>query len=129
MKAVIPWDKLCKVIQPFYTEHQLGRKRKPLETMLKILCLQNWYSLSDPGVEEEIYDRNSFQRFLDLDLLSDSVPDETTILNFRHLLEDHNLFKAISDEISIHLVQSGFLMKTGNIVDATLNICSIEHKE
>jgi transposase, IS5 family len=120
MKAVIPWDKLCKVIQPFYTEHQLGRKRKPLERMLKILCLQNWYSLSDPGVEEEIYDRNSFQKFLDLDLLLDSVPDETTILNFRHLLEDHNLFKAIFDEISNHLVQSGFLMKTGTIVDATL---------
>lgn len=120
MKTVIPWDKLCKVIKPFYTEQQLGRKRMPLERMLKILCLQNWYSLSDPGIEEEIYDRNSFQKFLELDLLIDPVPDETTILNFRHLLEEHDLFKKIFEEIKNHLVESGFLMKTGTIVDATL---------
>jgi len=120
MKRVIPWDKLCAVIKPFYTDERLGRKRMPLERMLKILCLQNWYNLSDPGVEEEIYDRNSFQKFLDLDLLSESVPDETTILNFRHLLEEQNLFKAIFDEIRNHLIESGFLMKTGTLVDATL---------
>jgi len=120
MKSVVPWDKLCKLIQPYYTEQRLGRKRMPLERMLKILCLQNWYCLSDPGVEEEIYDRNSFQKFLNLDLLSEPVPDETTILNFRHLLEEHNLFEAMFNEINEHLVQCGFLMKNGTIVDATL---------
>ena len=120
MKTVIPWKRLCHIIGPYYQNERLGRKRMPLNRMLKILCLQNWYNLSDPSVEEEIYDRNSFQKFLDLDLLSEPVPDETTILNFRHLLEEHDLFKAIFEEIRNYLTQNGFLMKTGTIVDATL---------
>jgi len=88
--------------------------------MLKIMCLQQWYGLSDPGVEEAIYDRNSFQKFLELDLLSHVVPDETTILHFRHLLEEHDLFARIFAAISTHIEDQGLLMKRGTLVDATL---------
>ena len=88
--------------------------------MLRILCLQQWFSLSDPGVEEVIYDRNSFQKFLKLALLSSPVPDETTILKFRHCLEKHQLFEKIFSEINRHLDEKGLLMKAGTIVDAIL---------
>ena len=76
-----------------------GRPSFPIELMLKIHCLQQWYNLSDPAAEDAIYDRCSFQKFLALDLISDKVPDETTILNFRHLLEKHNLSEAIFDAV------------------------------
>lgn len=120
MDEVIPWSRFCDLVKPFYKDEHMGRKRMPLERMLKIICLQQWYSLSDPAMEEEIYDRASFQKFLNLDLIHDPVPDETTILRFRHLLEEHNLFKALFEEINKHLTEKGFLMKSGTIVDATL---------
>jgi len=120
MKAVIPWDKLCKVIKPHYSKGKLGRKPMDLEMMVKIHCLQQWYNLSDPGCEEAIYDRNSFQKFLGIDLLADEVPDETTILKFRHLLESHKLPKKIFKIINRYLTEQGLLMKEGTIVDATL---------
>ena len=120
MNEVIPWKKLSKIVKPFYKAAAVGRKRMALKMMLKIMCLQQWYGLSDPGVEEEIYDRASFQKFLELDLLNDSVPDETTVLNFRHLLRDNNLFEKIFEKINQHLTEKGFLMKSGTIVDATL---------
>ena len=88
--------------------------------MLRILCLQQWFNLSDPGVEEAIYDRNSFQKFLKPDILSSSVPDETTILKFRHCLETHQLFEKIFNDINCHLEEKGLLMREGTIVDATL---------
>ena len=120
MDQVIPWGKLIKVVEPFYKDQKMGRKKMPLKRMLKIMCLQQWYNLSDPAVEEEIYDRMTFQKFLKLDLLTQSVPDETTILNFRHLLEEYNLQGCIFEEINEHLTEKGFLMKEGTIVDATL---------
>lgn len=120
MRAVIPWGKLCEVIQPHYQAAETGRPLRDLELMLKIHCLQQWYHLSDPGAEEAIYDRNSFQKFLGLDLISDGVPDETTILNFRHLLEEHDLAKEIFKEIGQYLLERGLMMKEGTIVDATL---------
>lgn len=120
MKAVIPWNKLCNVIKPHYSKGNLGRKPMDLEMMVKIHCLQQWYNLSDPGCEEAIYDRNSFQKFLGIDLLADEVPDETTILNFRHLLESHKLPKKIFKIINQHLTDQGLLMREGTIVDATL---------
>ena len=91
MEKIIPWGKFCDEVQPFYTEKETGRKRMELMIMLKIYFLQQWYALSDPAAEEAIYDRNSFQKFLEIDLLSHRVPDETTILNFRHLLEEQKL--------------------------------------
>lgn len=120
MRQVLPWNRLSQLIEPHYQEAEVGRKRKELLLMLKVHCLQQWYGLSDPAVEEAIYDRNSFQKFLGLDLLTEAVPDETTILNFRHLLEEHNLAKAMFEAIRSHLENKGLIMKQGTIVDATL---------
>lgn len=120
MDEVIPWSRFCSLVKPYYKDENMGRKRMPLERMLKIICLQQWYGLSDPATEEEIYDRASFQKFLELDLIHDPVPDETTILRFRHLLEEHNLFKVLFEEINKHLTEKGFLIKSGTIVDAIL---------
>ena len=97
-----------------------GRKKTDALLLLKIHFLQQWYALSDPGAEEAIYDRNSFQKFLHIDLLAQTVPDETTILNFRHFLEEHALqtrFFAIVRQI---LEDRHLLMKSGTIVDATI---------
>lgn len=120
MSRVVPWSRLCQVIAPYYQQAQTGRPLKGLELMLKIHCLQQWYHLSDPGVEEAVYDRNSFQKFLRLDLMADDVPDETTILHFRRLLEAHDLASQLFAAINQHLEAQGFLMKEGTIVDATL---------
>jgi IS5 family transposase len=120
MDVVVPWKRLVALIEPHYADGRLGRKPFPLELMLRVYCLQQWFNLSDPAAEEAIYDRNSFQRFLSLDIVGQNVPDETTILNFRHGLETHRLTEAIFAEIGAHLAQKGLTMKTGTIVDATL---------
>jgi len=120
MMEVIPWDLFIESISPHYTTKETGRKRKELGMMLKIYFLQQWYNLSDPMAEEEIYDKNSFQKFLGIDLLSDTVPDETTILNFRHLLEEHKLQERFFEIVNNLLEDKGLLMKEGTIVDATI---------
>lgn len=99
MERVVPWKLLADAVEPYYPVHETGRKRKELTMMLKILCLQQWYNLSDPAAEDAIYDRCSFQKFLCLDLLSDAVPDETTICTFRHLLEEHGLQEEFFDHL------------------------------
>lgn len=91
MGEVVPWDDFLEKLMPFYEQKQMGRKRIDALRLLKIHFLQQWYNLSDPGAEEAIYDRNSFQKFLNIDLLADMVPDETSILNFRHFLEARHL--------------------------------------
>lgn len=96
--------------------------------MLKIHFLQQWYGLSDPGIEEAIYDRNSFQKFLEIDLLSYAVPDETTILNFRHLLEEHGLQKILFKAVKRHLEDKNMTIKNGTIVDATIVAASSSTK-
>ena len=88
--------------------------------MLRIYCLQQWYSLSDPGAEEALYDIQSMRAFAGLELGRDAIPDETTILNFRHLLERHDLTKAIFAAVAEHLAAKGELLRGGTIVDATL---------
>ena len=128
MERVIPWEEILNLIQPHYYSNQTGRKATPLLTMLKIYTLQQWYQLSDPGMEEAIYDRLSFQRFLKIDLVLDNVPDETTILNFRHLLEKHDLTKRIFNQINEYLATKGYIMKQGTIVDATLIAASSSTK-
>jgi IS5 family transposase len=120
MKRVVPWTQLAQVIAPHYPRGEGGRPTQPLERMLKIHCLQQWFALSDPAAEEAIYDRASFQRFLDLDLLSEDVPDETTILHFRHLLERHQLAASLFERIGEHLAQQGVQVQSGRLVDATL---------
>jgi IS5 family transposase len=89
---VVPWKKLCAIIKPFHKQPKTGRKPIDIEWKLRILFLQQWYNLSDPGVEDAIYDRNSFQKVLSTDIVTESVPDETTICKFRNLLHGHSLF-------------------------------------
>jgi IS5 family transposase len=97
-----------------------GRQPFPLATMLRIYCLQQWYNLSDPGAEEALYDIQSMRAFCGLELGRDAIPDETTILNFRHLLEAHALTKAVFAAVAAHLEARGALLRGGTIVDATL---------
>jgi IS5 family transposase len=120
MNRIIPWDILLNEIEPYYPVKETGRKKKTLLMMLRIYFLQQWYNLSDPGVEEAIYDRLSFQKFLGIDLLSEEVPDETTILNFRHLLNEHGIQEKIFERVNGMLEKKGLLMKEGTIADATL---------
>jgi IS5 family transposase len=120
MDAVIPWEQFLDAMTPFIEEKHTGRKRTDTLILLKIHFLQQWYNLSDPGAEEAIYDRNSFQKFLDIDLLAQIVPDETTILNFRHFLEEHGLQATFFDLVTRILEDRHLLMKNGTIVDATI---------
>jgi IS5 family transposase len=122
---------MLSTIAPFYAEKDVGRKHKELKMMLKIHFLQQWYDLSDPGMEEAIYDRNSFQKFLELDLLGDGVPDETTILNFRHLLEEHKLQEQFLVIINDILAARGLILMHGTITDATIVAAppSVKNKE
>lgn len=120
MERVMPWSAMLDAIAPYYTEQLVGRKRKELKMMLKIHFLQQWYDLSDPGMEEAIYDRNSFQKFLEIDLLGEGVPDETTILNFRHLLEEHGLQEQFLVIVNDILAKRGLIVMHGTITDATI---------
>jgi IS5 family transposase len=120
MDAVVPWARLVGLIQPHYPKAGKGRRPYPLEVMLRIYFLQQWYQLSDPGAEEALYDIQSMRAFAGLELGRDAIPDETTILNFRHLLEAHDLTKAIFDAVSAHLEEQGALLRGGTIMDATL---------
>jgi len=88
--------------------------------MLRIYCLQQWYGLSDPGVEEALYDMESMRRFVGLELGEDAIPDETTVLNFRHLLEEHNLASAVFESVKTYLGEQSLLLSGGSIVDATI---------
>ncbi len=122
MAGTVPWDRLEGLIEPHYPKigPQGGRRPFPLATMLRIYCLQQWYTLSDPGAEEALYDIQSMRAFAGLDLGRHAIPDETTILNFRHLLERHGLTKAIFAAVAEHLEAKGELLRGGTIVDATL---------
>ena len=120
MKEVIPWNKLVNLIKPHYTHSETGRKRKHLTLMLKIYFMQHWYNLSDPEMEDAIYDRSSFQKFLGIDMMAETAPDETTILNFRHLLEKHNLPERMFTKVARILEKEGLILHKGTIVDATI---------
>ena len=120
MDDVVPWVRLSALIAPHYPKVGNGRRPYPLETMLRIYFLQQWYQLSDPGAEEALYDIQSMRAFAGLALGRDAVPDETTILNFRHLLERHELTKALFEAVSEHLEDKGALLRGGTIMDATL---------
>src|SRR6476660_3061484 len=122
MAAVVPWSALASVVEPHYPRvgPQGGRRPFPLPVMVRIYCLQQWYSLSDPGAEEALYDIQPMRSFCGLELGRDAIPDETTILNFRHLLEAHDLTKAILAAVAEHLEARGEMLRGGTIVDATL---------
>jgi IS5 family transposase len=120
MDAIIPWRQLLELIEPHYPKAGNGRPPLGLEKMLRIYFLQIWFNLSDPGAEEAIYDSESMRRFARIELSEDKIPDETSILNFRHLLEEHELTKAMFETINGMLEGKGLLLRSGTIVDATI---------
>ncbi len=122
MEAVVPWARLLALIEPHYPKMGAkgGRPTIPLEVMLRIYCLQQWYALSDPMAEESLYDSDAMRRFAGLELGDDRIPDETTILNFRHLLERHALTEAMFAEVNAHLAERGVSVRSGTLVDATI---------
>lgn len=120
MNRVVPWSELVAVVKPHWGGAQTGRKPTDIELLLRLYCLQLWYNLSDPGLEDAVHDRLSFQRFLGLDPLTQKVPDETTVLHFRHMLEKHRLTEAIFARVRTQLEERGLLVKAGTIVDATV---------
>lgn len=119
METLIPWAKLEKKLSKHYPKGENGRPPYPLSTMLRVHCLQLFYNLSDPAMEDALYEIESMRHFAGL-RLSDRLPDETTILNFRHFLERHKLGKVIFDTMNQHLASHGLLLREGSIVDATI---------
>jgi IS5 family transposase len=122
MEQAVPWVRLCALIEPHYPKGSPagGRPPLPLERMFRIYCLQQWYNLSDPGAEEALYDSITMRHFAGVSTDADIIPDETSILNFRRLLERHQLTEGLLAEINAHLSERGFLVGKGTIVDATL---------
>ena len=120
MDKVIPWKELIQIIEKHYPKAGNGRQPMPLEMMLRIYFMQQWYALSDPAMEDGLYDSESMRRFAGIDIAEDVIPDETTILHFRHLLEEHQLTKGIFEKTKKYLSDKGLLLKEGTIVDATI---------
>ena len=122
MERVVPWARLCALIEPHYPKGSPagGRPPLPLERMFRIYCLQQWYDLSDPAAEEALYDSLTMRRFAGVSSDADVIPDETSILNFRRLLEKHQLTARVFAEINAHLGERGLVVGKGTIVDATI---------
>ena len=119
MEQVVPWAKLHKIIEPHYPMAGRGRQPYPLQTMLRVHLMQNWFGLSDPAMEEALYEIGSMRGFSGLSL-TEPIPDETTILNFRRIIEQNRLAPKILDKVNEHLARQGLMLKRGSIVDATI---------
>jgi transposase, IS5 family len=122
MEAVVPWKLLIDLIEPYYHKpcSKGGRPPYPLETMLRVHLLQQWYDLSDPAMEDALIEVATMRRFAGIALITDRIPDETTILAFRHLLEEKDLGAQIFETVKAHLKANGMAMKQGTIIDATI---------
>ena len=122
MDQVVLWQALIDLFEPHYPKtSSIGiRPPYPLATMLRIHLMHQWYSLSDPAMEDALIEVATIRRFAGIDLISDRIPDETTILAFRHLLEKHDLGQKVFETVKAHLKQRGMAMKQGTIIDATL---------
>ena len=120
MERVVPWAALVALITPYAPEGKRGRPPFAVETMLRVHFMQQWFTLSDPAMEEALHDVPLLRRFAGLDAFEDVMPDESTILRFRHLLEKHDLAVAIFAEVGAVLSEKGLSMKRGTVVDATL---------
>jgi transposase, IS5 family len=120
MEQVVPWKKLCTLIEPHYPKAGKGRPPVGVERMLRMYFLQQWFNLSDPAVEEALYDSVVMREFVGIDLGREPVPDETTICKFRHLLEEHGLGGEMLETVNLHLESKGVRITTGTIVDATI---------
>ncbi len=119
MEDLIPWERLEERIRPYYPQAGRGRRPYELAVMLRVHCVQLFYNVSDPGMEDMLYEIESVRRFVGL-RLGDALPDETTILNFRHLLERHELGGKLMAEINAHLAEQGLRLREGTILDATI---------
>lgn len=120
MDQIIPWKELVRLIEPHYPKAGRGRQPLGLEKMLRIYLLQIWFDLSDPQAEDSIFDSESMRRFVGIELPDDVVPDETTILRFRRLLEQNKLTEGIFDQVKALLEKRGLFVRSGTIVDATI---------
>ena len=120
MNAVVPWARLTALIEPHYPKAKTGRPPMGLEVMLRVHLLQQWFGLSDPAMEEALHDVPLYREFAGLEGPMRRLPDESTILRFRHLLEKHNLGDAILATVNVILQRHGLMLKAGTVVDATL---------
>lgn len=121
MEQVVPWKTLLSVVEPHYPQSGLrGGQPMPLETMLRVHLMQQWFGLSDPGMEDALYEIESMRRFAGLSLHDDRIPDESTILQFRHRLEQRDLGTQLFGSINAHLREAGIGVSKGTMVDATI---------
>ena len=120
MERVVPWSALRALIEPFYPKPGNGRPPVGVERRLRLYFLQHWFNLSDPAVEEALYDSQAMRGFVGIDLGREPVPDETTVCRFRHLLEEHDLGRRLFDAVQRQLAANGLKVATGTIVDATI---------
>jgi len=120
MEQVVPWRELCTLVEPHYPKTGNGRPPVGVERMLRIYFLQQWFNLSDPAVEEALYDSAVMRQFVGIDLGCEPAPDETTVCKFRHLLEEHHLGEQMLGQVNLHLQAQGVRITTGTIVDATI---------
>jgi len=121
MERIVPWSRLTAVIEPLYPKSgRVGRPPIGVPKMLRMYCVRQWYSLADEALEDALYDSQALRDFVGIDLSRESVPDATTLLKFRRLLQDNDLTRALFDEINAHLTYQGLLMRAGTIVDATI---------
>ena len=123
MEQAVPWSRLLKALSPYYYPDSRGKRGRPpipLKRMLRMYFVQQWYALADEALEDAIYDSQALRNFVGIDLAVESVPDATTLLKFRHLLEKQALTQVIFEQINGHLADRGMLMREGTIVDATI---------
>ena len=121
MQKVVPWQRLLDLIEPHYpSSGRVGRPPIGLERMLRMHFVQQWYALSDEALEDALYDSHAMREFVGIDLAREQVPDATTLLKFRRLLEQHQLGQAILQQINGHLSEQGLLMREGTMIDATI---------
>ena len=120
MESIIPWDYWVSLIEPFYPSGKRGRPPVGIETMLRMYLLQCWFNLSDEGLEDAIYDSYALRSFMKIDFTVEQVPDATTLLKFRHLLEENEIGKKIFEDVNNRLESAGLIMRGGTIVDATI---------
>jgi len=120
MEQIVPWAELLALVEPHYAKAGKGRQPVGLSIMLRTYFVQQWFNLSDPGVEEALYESPVLQRFVGVDLGMAPAPDETTVLRFRHLLEKHSLGGQMLDTVNEHLESKGIKIQTGTIVDASI---------
>lgn len=120
MEEIIPWSQWVELIRPYYFNNTRGRKPIGIETMLRMYLMQTWFNLSDEGIEDSIYDSYAMRTFMHIDFSEQQVPDATTLLNFRHMLEKHKIGEMIFADVNRRLDEAGLVMHGGTIVDATI---------